>query len=853
MLQGRDNIILVSGHEHSLQYIEDRGLKQIVSGSASKIEAAKAVQPISFTAGIPGYATLELFDNGEVWLQFYDTSNTTETLLYQKKIMESSKAKFTDSLSTTASHVQASVYDKKDTRKSTLYKWLWGTHYRHLYGTSISAKTLKLDTIFGGLTPIISGGGNQSMSLRLENPEGKEYVIRALKKNATRFLQTALFEDQYVEDVFKNTSTEAFIYDFYTTSHPYAPFILDTLSASLGLYHTRPQLYYIPKQPALRQYNNQYGDALYMLEERPSKEHIDADNFGNPQDIISTDDMMDNLRKDEKYKVDTKAYLRARLFDMLIGDWDRHSDQWRWSEFEIGDTIVYRPIPRDRDQVFAKVDGALLSLLVKLPPLRHIKNYQEKFAPPRWINKTAFPLDLLILNKTTEKEWVTQATEITEVLTDDLFEFAFTKLPIEIQDSTVQDIKRIFAIRRQKLPSYAARYYKQLLKTVLISGTDKDDRFIIQRNFDGSTTVKTFRIKKSGDQLMFSQTYTNDNSKEIWIYGLDDDDIYEVSGPYNNHAKLRLLGGLNNDTYTIEDGKKVLIYDYVSKKNTLENASNARKLLSDNYEINEYFYKKVPISILSTLPSLGYNPDDGLKLGFVTTLTKQNFIQNPFSEQHKFKANYYFATKGFEIFYNAQFPFARNQWNLVLNAHATSSNFAINYFGPGNETINTDKDNGMDFNRVRMQIYSFSPALMRIGKYGSALNAGLSIESIEVEETENRFINQPGIVEPRLFSHQQFLGIDLGYTFQNYDEPAQPSTGMSFNIQGGWKFNLNNTKRQVPYVESSIAFTLPLTLTKKFVLATRLKGKKLFSNDYDFFQGASLGGTDLRGYRNERF
>lgn len=88
--------------------------------------------------------------------------------------MESSKAKFTDSLSTTASHVQASVYDKKDTRKSTLYKWLWGTHYRHLYGTSISAKTLKLDTIFGGLTPIISGGGNQSMSLRLENPEGKE-------------------------------------------------------------------------------------------------------------------------------------------------------------------------------------------------------------------------------------------------------------------------------------------------------------------------------------------------------------------------------------------------------------------------------------------------------------------------------------------------------------------------------------------------------------------------------------------------------------------------------------------------------------------------------------------------------
>ena len=40
--------------------------------------------------------------------------------------------------------------------------------------------------------------------------------------------------------------------------------------------------------------------------------------------------MMKNLHKDEKYTVDEKEYIKARLFDMLIGDWDRHSDQWRW-------------------------------------------------------------------------------------------------------------------------------------------------------------------------------------------------------------------------------------------------------------------------------------------------------------------------------------------------------------------------------------------------------------------------------------------------------------------------------------------------------------------------------------------
>jgi hypothetical protein len=36
---------------------------------------------------------------------------------------------------------------------------------------------------------------------------------------------------------------------------------------------------------------------------------------------------------------------------MLIGDWDRHYDQWRWAEYKKKGQVIYRPIPRDRDQV----------------------------------------------------------------------------------------------------------------------------------------------------------------------------------------------------------------------------------------------------------------------------------------------------------------------------------------------------------------------------------------------------------------------------------------------------------------------------------------------------------------------
>jgi hemolysin activation/secretion protein len=38
------------------------------------------------------------------------------------------------------------------------------------------------------------------------------------------------------------------------------------------------------------------------------------------------------------------------------------------------------------------------------------------------------------------------------------------------------------------------------------------------------------------------------------------------------------------------------------------------------------------------------------------------------------------------------------------------------------------------------------------------------------------------------------------------------------------------------------------------MLATLLKGKALFDNDFEFYQAATIGGdTDLRGFRNQRF
>ena len=144
-----------------------------------------------------------------------------------------------------------------------------------------------LDTLFGGLKPVRKGGGNQSKSLRLEDKNGTQYVMRALRKQALQYLQAVLFKDQYIEGQFDDTATENLILDVFTGSHPYAPFVVGDLADAIGVYHTNPILYYVPKQDRLGDYNDEFGDELYMIEEHTSEGHNDKVSFGYQDKLMN--------------------------------------------------------------------------------------------------------------------------------------------------------------------------------------------------------------------------------------------------------------------------------------------------------------------------------------------------------------------------------------------------------------------------------------------------------------------------------------------------------------------------------------------------------------------------------------
>ncbi|SHG20357.1 hypothetical protein SAMN05443549_102414 [Flavobacterium fluvii] len=855
LLQNQRNVIVVSGHDRNLQYLGKNNIRQIISGAGSNPEAAKAVNPTDFSYGGNGYAVLTLYKNGETKVAFYGNENQREKLLLEQTIIKVRDTVAPINLPTKfAATTTTSIYSDEMTRKSIFHKFLFGQHYRKYYSLPIKAKTATLDTLFGGVKPTREGDEYQSKSLGLVNAKEKEYVMRALKKSTSRFLQTVLFKNQFVLNQFDNTYAEGFLFDFYTTSHPYTQLAVANLSDKIGVAHTNPLLYFIPKQAVLKGFNYNFGDELYLVEENLTGSQKNTESFGKPLDIISTDDVMKNLHKEEKYTIDEPEYIKARLFDMLIGDWDRDSDQWRWGEYHENGKIVYKPIPRNRDQAFTKFDGALFSILMNKPVMRNQQTFKNDIKNVKWLNREPYPQDIAFLKTADEKEWIKQAKYIQEQLSDVEIDAAFTNLPKEVQDETIEEIKQKLKIRKTKLQNYAKEYYRVLQKTVLIVGTDKKDKFIITNTSKNNTEIAVYKLNKEGDELLYTKNFTAGKTKNIWIYGLDDVDVFEVKGNSKSGIKIRLIGGQNNDSYTVENGKRIKIYDFKSKPNNYALDAKTKTVLTDEYEPNLYNYQKVKYNAFSGFPFGGYNPDDGVKLGFIANYVVNKFNQYPYTQKHVLKVNYLFATSGYEFTYNGYFPRILGNWNFELESNFTSPNFTINYFGYGNETVNDDELYGMDYNRVRLRTLRATPSIKKVGRHGSEISFGALFEKLKVEETTDRYINIPGAVNPNVFNNQQYVGVALKYSFENYDVPSLPTMGFGFSVAGSWKMNVGETKSNFPTLDAKINFNHKIDAKGQLVLATIIKSKVLFNNNFEFYQGATLGGDyDLRGFRNERF
>lgn len=861
LMRQHPDLVHAAGHEHALEYIEKEDMGFIVSGSGSKNNAhVKQKGDALFASNTPGFARVDYYADGRTELTFVTPENGQPKALYSKVISSRRFAPDQEDLMKVYSHIS---YEGQDTLfaasnkyvgRSNLHKNLFGENYRKEWATEMRFPIFDIGTEKGGLKILKKGGGHQTTSLRLEAKDGKQYVLRSMDKNPALTLPPEL----------RRTFIKSIVQDGISSSHPYAPLVVPPLADAAGIFHANPKIFFIPDDPRFGVYRKELGNSLALFEERANKKQIKTDEFGDADDVLSSPDLYAKLQNDHDNRVDEDFVVRNRLFDMWLGDWDRHDDQWRWIEYDKkDDKNTYQPIPRDRDQVFFAGEGSfkkLASAKWAQPALRGFHDEIE-YTPAYGFYRIRW-FDRYFMTEPSLEDWLQQANELKAALTDEVIESAIKSWPEEIFQLRGEEIIRKLKNRRDRLDFYAEDYFRFLSKTVDIRGSDKRELFKVERLDDENTRVQMIKISKKGkrEDVLYDRTFKTSITEEIRLFGFDDDDEFEISGAVDKGLVVRIIGGEGNDKVTDNSevrkgGKKTYVYDQVTD-NELISGSETKDLRSDtDPDINRYDMEEFDFDMRIPLPSITFNPDDGIFLGAGLMLRKDGFRKEPFASSQTFLANYALATSSYNLSYDGIFTDALGKADLQLEADIKAPNFVTNFFGLGNETSYNDNLE-LTYYRTRFEELSLKPSVIFNVGSQAHLNLGASYRTVEVQQSSNRFITDfdvNGLNPATLFEDKRYLGGQIGFHFEYKDDEVVAKRGITFNTELSYANGINDQSQNSAQWNSDLTFRIPLGPYARTVLATRVGYKKSIG-DFEFFQASRLDGfNNLRGYRRYRF
>ncbi len=865
-------VIFAAGHEHSLQYIERDSQYFIVSGAGTKQTQVGMGEGSLFSYAHQGFFQLDAMKDGSMWMKVWipEEGMPNGKVIFQKKIKEAlplaennSKKAESETYELELSSIDTTIIKKKAKKVGPGHDLIFGKHYRNLYREEYTFPVLNLSQYEGGLEPIKIGGGRQTNSLRLADSKGYEYALRAMTKDASRFIPYPFS---------RLTSARSLVEDNFLSAHPFAALALPPMQEALGIYHNDPKLFFVPKQARMQVYNKILGNEVFLLERRPEesskKKYNSGELYDNAEKVYSTIDVLEKLQKDHDHKIDQPLTLRSRMFDILIGDFDRHDDQWRWLRFKNEDDVkIYKPVPKDRDQAFSRYGGVMLGLgYLTLPMIRQLKSFKPKVGNLKWFVYSARRFDRSFLNELTWEDWQKELRFIQQNLDDEVILKGFKEWPAFAFEQTAPELMEAMKFKRDNLNQIARKHYEILAKEVDIVGTNKRDRFEVNRLNDDQVQVKVFALsKKKGKkkEKLYDRIFNRPETKEIRLFGLDGDDEFIVEGEVNQSILIRAIGGRGEDVFEDKSfvkrgNKKTKIYDDELEENQLILGKEAKDLTSTNTSLNQYNRRDFHYenNLLAFTPLIGYNPDDQVFLGGQFSLTDYLYKKAPYGQQHSLSSQFAFATNALQAAYKGEFVQAFGKWDGLVDLSYQSDQFVINYFGYGNESVNLDVD--FDFNRVRQSLFRFYPGIQkRIASDRARFKLEAGIESIEVEETPGRFISSDASdLSPSVFSPNTYFGAKASLEFDNVDNPFLPKRGLKFNVSYSFRSNLDDNNKRFGNISSSLTFYNGFFKSKWLVLASRIGVSSNTGElgNFEFFQAPVLGGqTNLRGFRGQRF
>lgn len=276
-------------------------------------------------------------------------------------------------------------------------------------------------------------------------------------------------------------------------------------------------------------------------------------------DNTSTESTVEDLLEGDEVQVAERAVLRARLLDMLIGDWDRHQDQWRWGFRKVGGIDYSYAIPRDRDQAYFYSRGLLVKL-ARVIAMKHLVGFAKNTSKLKKLNAKSWNFDRTFLSGLDAADWQQALQSFTSSLNDSIIHAAVKKLPSEVYPLHGPLIEKKLIARRNSLPGDAMRYYRFISSAVTIAGTDEPERFVINSSRD-SITIKQFAGPRFS-KLLYDRTFHRGETYQITVLGLDGaDEFVQQATDKPSRIRLHIDGGKGTNKYQLETSSKTRFYN----------------------------------------------------------------------------------------------------------------------------------------------------------------------------------------------------------------------------------------------------------------------------------------------------
>jgi hypothetical protein len=616
------------------------------------------------------------------------------------------------------------------------------------------------------------------------------------------------------------------------------------LAAAAGLLHSTPRLVVLPDDPALGEFRKEFAGMLGAFEETPRVEGVVTRGFEGYTQILEWEELKPRLEASPADRIDARAFLKARLLDMLVGDWDRHWKQWDWAT-KGGDSL-WQPVPKDRDQAFAKFDGVALNLArssVELGAGR-LANFSTTYPPAIGMMWNSREMDRRLLAGVEHSVWNEVVAELQRDLTDDVLQQAACRMPPEFYRIGGPRLVSTLKIRRTQLGRIAEDFYGRINGDVDVYATSVDEIAEIER-LPGGELDLTLASRADPSRPYFRRRFTSDETQEVRVYLGDGNDRVVTRGASAGGPRLRIVGGNGRDVFDDSVSGGTRIYDSNGENEVIRGSGT--KIDSRPYEerLNKYGDRHQDWGrSRSFLPTADVETDIGLILGAALRFTDYGFRAYPHKSQQTFSAET--ATRsGWRFGYEGEWRRTNSRSYTLLTARYSEIE-ALRFYGFGNRTV---VSGSRQFHHVDQTQYLLAPTWV-IPRGPLTFSLGPLAKYSTTDLGAGHFI---GTLRPYGSEDYGQLGAQAGFDLDTRDAPKAARKGVRLRGAASVYPAVWSVRETFGALHGDASLHLPLPLPLRPSLGFRVGGKQLFGL-YPFHEAAYLGGTrTVRGISRNRF